>query len=120
MTDLAFVYIVQCADDTLYTGWSNNVGRRIEKHNSKKGAKYTRSRTPVRLVYFHTCANKIEAMQLEYKIKQLTRAQKMALIAQARNALLPACLQSPDWPALSFPLLKDDSHPRSNTALSKE
>jgi putative endonuclease len=93
MTDLAFVYIVQCADNTFYTGWSNNVAKRIEKHNTKKGAKYTRSRTPVRLVYFHTCANKIEAMQLEYQIKQLTRLQKMALIEQARNSLLPAVCQ---------------------------
>ena len=73
-------YIVECADRTLYTGWTNNLKKRIEKHNSGEGAKYTRSRRPVRLVYFELHATKEEAMQREYAIKKLSRMQKLELI----------------------------------------
>lgn len=76
----AYTYIVVCADGSLYTGWTNNLKKRMETHNAGKGAKYTRSRLPVRLVYFETFATKHEAMSREAKIKQLTRAQKLALI----------------------------------------
>jgi putative endonuclease len=73
------VYILMCADQTLYTGITNNLSRRIRQHNSKKGAKYTRSRTPVTLYTSFDCADKSAALKLEYSIKQLSRQQKLAL-----------------------------------------
>lgn len=75
-----YVYMVECVDNTYYTGYSNDVDQRILKHNSGKGAKYTRSRRPVRLVYKKLCNNKSEALREEVKIKKLTRKQKMNLI----------------------------------------
>ncbi len=72
-----FVYILLCADDTLYTGITNNLERRIEQHNEGKGAKYTRGRGPVTLVRSFECASKSEALKLEYKIKQLPREEKL-------------------------------------------
>jgi len=75
------VYIVRCADDTLYTGITTDLDRRIEEHNgSDKGAKYTRGRGPVELVYSAQCEDKAEAAKEEYKIKQLTRVEKLDLI----------------------------------------
>ena len=71
---------VRCADGTLYTGWTNDLKKRIKAHNSGKGAKYTKTRRPVELVYFEHFATKEEAMSREYHIKQLKRAQKQALI----------------------------------------
>ena len=75
-----YTYIVKCADGTLYTGWTNHLEERIRTHNSGKGAKYTRSRLPVELVYYEEYESKIDAMKREYAIKHLTRAQKEALI----------------------------------------
>ena len=75
-----YTYIVACADQTLYTGWTNNLEKRIAAHNSGKGAKYTASRRPVKLVYYETFDTKAEAMQREYAIKQLSREQKLKLI----------------------------------------
>lgn len=75
----AYVYMVVCADGTLYTGYTVDLERRIERHNAGMGAKYTRSRLPVRLVYSETCASSSEAMKREYAIKKLTRVQKLAL-----------------------------------------
>lgn len=75
-------YIVECADHTLYTGWTNDLKKRIKKHNSGEGAKYTRSRRPVRLVYYEVHESREEAMQREYAIKRLTRMQKLALIRE--------------------------------------
>lgn len=74
-----FVYILRCSDDTLYTGITNNLERRIEQHNEGKGAKYTRGRGPVTLVKYFECASKSEALKLEYKIKQLSREEKLKL-----------------------------------------
>ena len=76
-----YTYIVRCKDDTLYCGWTNNLEKRIESHNAGTGAKYTRYRGPVELVYFETYETKEEAMSREYAIKQLTRQQKLHLIA---------------------------------------
>lgn len=76
----AYVYIVRCADHTLYTGWTDNPIRRLRAHNEKKGAKYTKPRTPVQLVYLERCVNKGEALRREAAIKKLTRAKKEALI----------------------------------------
>lgn len=75
-----YAYIVKCADGTLYTGWTNDLEKRIEVHNSGNGAKYTRVRLPVELVYHETFETKEEAMSREYHIKRMTRQQKMKLI----------------------------------------
>lgn len=75
-----YTYIVRCADDTLYTGWTNNLEKRITMHNEKKGAKYTKSRTPVELVYFECFDTKEEAMSREFHIKKLSRKEKLDLI----------------------------------------
>ena len=76
-----YTYIVQCADGTLYTGWTNCLEKRLKAHNSgKNGAKYTKTKRPVTLVYYEGYATKEEAMSREYAIKQLTRAKKFALM----------------------------------------
>ena len=75
-----YTYILKCNDDTLYTGWTNNLEKRIKDHNDGKGAKYTKNRRPVELVYHEEFETKEEAMKREYAIKQLTRAQKILLI----------------------------------------
>ena len=76
------VYILLCADGTLYTGIAPDVKKRLQKHNEGKGAKYTRGRTPVELVYQEPYPNRAEASKREYQIKQLSRAEKLALIEQ--------------------------------------
>lgn len=78
----AFTYIVECADGTLYTGWTLDVEKRVIAHNQKLGAKYTRIRTPVRLVYKEKFPNKELAQKREYAIKQLSRQAKLDLIDQ--------------------------------------
>lgn len=75
-----YVYILRCEDNTLYTGWTNNLEKRIEAHSSGKGAKYTRARLPVKLVYFEEFDEKKSAMKREYEIKQLSREKKLKLI----------------------------------------
>ncbi len=75
-----YVYIVKCADGTYYTGYTNNLKRRIEQHNQGEGAKYTKGRRPVELVYSKEFDSKSEAMKREYKIKQLTRQKKIELV----------------------------------------
>lgn len=77
-----FVYILECADKTLYTGIAIDVEKRLSEHNGKngKGAKYTRYRTPVKLVYKKLRDSKGEALSEEYRIKQLSKKQKEALI----------------------------------------
>ena len=77
---VCFIYIVECNDNTYYTGWTNDLDKRINAHNLGKGAKYTKYRTPVKLVYFEKCDNKSNALKREYAIKQLTRKQKEQLI----------------------------------------
>jgi putative endonuclease len=74
------VYILECSDLTLYTGISNDVEKRIDTHNKKKGAKYTKTRTPVKLVYQQSFETKSLAAKEEWRIKQLTRNQKIILI----------------------------------------
>lgn len=75
------VYILQCADDTLYTGIATDVDRRLTEHNSsEKGAKYTRSRRPVRLVYREPFPDRSSASRREYEIKKLSRGKKLQLI----------------------------------------
>lgn len=76
-----FVYIVRCADGTLYTGYAVDTARRVDAHNAGRGARYTSGRRPVRLVYSESFATRGEALRREHQIKQLTRAQKDALVA---------------------------------------
>ncbi|MDN6232816.1 MAG: GIY-YIG nuclease family protein [Staphylococcus simulans] len=78
-------YIVRCKDDTLYTGYTNNVQARIEKHNAGKGAKYTKTRRPVVLLYQEGYETKSEAMKREYEIKTFTRTQKLQLIERGKQ-----------------------------------
>ena len=80
-----YVYIVRCRDQTLYTGWTNHLEKRIEAHNAGKGAKYTKARRPVELVYFETFDNKSEALKREYQIKQLKRSEKEKLILSKKK-----------------------------------
>ena len=75
-----YVYILSCSDNTLYTGWTNDLEKRINVHSSGKGAKYTRGRLPVKLVYFEKFNDKKLAMKREYAIKQLSREEKLRLI----------------------------------------
>ena len=76
-----YTYILKCSDNTLYTGWTTNLERRLATHNQGKGAKYTRTRLPVTLVYWETFDTKKEAMQREAAIKKLSRPQKERLIS---------------------------------------
>lgn len=75
-----YTYMVKCRDQSLYTGYTTDLDRRVQTHNSGKGAKYTRSRLPVSLVYYESYETKTLAMQREYEIKQLTRRKKLKLI----------------------------------------
>lgn len=75
-----YTYILKCKDDSLYTGWTNDLKKRIISHNAGKGAKYTKARRPVELVYYEEFQTKEEAMKREYAIKQLSRKEKEALI----------------------------------------
>ena len=78
----AYVYILRCRDESLYTGWTNDLEKRLEAHNSGKGAKYTRGRGPVTLVYSETLTTKEEALHRECAIKKMTKTAKLALIKQ--------------------------------------
>ena len=75
-----YTYLVQCSDSTYYTGWTNHLEARIQAHNAGKGAKYTKARRPVKLVYYETFETKSEALSREYQIKQLSRQEKEKLI----------------------------------------
>lgn len=82
-----YTYILHCADNTYYTGWTNDIKARLDAHNSGKGAKYTRTRGPVKLVYCHASQTRSEAQQLEYQIKQMSRLQKERLILAFQSLL---------------------------------
>ena len=75
-----YIYILRCADESLYTGWTNDLDRRLAAHNAGTASKYTRGRRPVELIYHETFSTKEEAMRREWAVKQLTRAKKLALI----------------------------------------
>jgi putative endonuclease len=79
-----FVYILCCADDTLYTGYATDVAKRLREHNGevniKAGARYTRGRRPVTLLYSEACSTRSDALKREHAIKQLTKAEKLRLI----------------------------------------
>ncbi len=75
-----YIYILKCSDGTFYTGYTHSLDHRVIQHNEGKGAKYTRGRLPVTLVYFEKYETKSEAMKREYQIKQLSREEKMKLV----------------------------------------
>jgi len=77
---MTYTYILRCADGTYYTGWTTDPERRLKAHNSGRGARYTRSRLPVAMVYVEQFKTKEEAMRRECSIKKLTRLEKQALI----------------------------------------
>lgn len=81
-----YTYLVKCSDSTIYCGWTNDLKKRIAAHNSGKGAKYTKNRRPVVLVYYEEFQTKAEAMRREAALKRLTHKDKLALIA-AHNPL---------------------------------
>lgn len=78
--DLSYVYMLRCADGTLYTGWTNHLPKRVEAHNRGKGAKYTKPRRPVTLVYYESFLTRQEAMSRECAIKRLSRKEKLRLV----------------------------------------
>lgn len=80
------VYLLRCADDSLYCGISNDVAARLATHNAGRGARYTRPRLPVVLVYAEACSDRSQAAQREAAIKRLARPAKLALIAAAPSA----------------------------------
>lgn len=82
---MPFVYIVRCADDTLYTGWAMDVTRRVAAHNAGRGARYTRMHGPVELVYIEEVRTRSDALKREHAIKGYPRAKKLALCQTARR-----------------------------------
>ena len=80
-----FMYVLLCKDQTFYTGYTVDLKKRIATHNAGKGAKYTRAKLPVELVYFEVYADKVAAMQREYEIKQLTKLEKEMLIDESED-----------------------------------
>ena len=77
-----YVYLVQCADGSLYCGWTTDLEERMAAHNSGKGAKYTRSRLPVKLVWFEALEDRHKALSREWHIKRMRREEKLALIRE--------------------------------------
>ncbi len=82
-----YTYILKCKDESLYTGWTNDIEHRIKMHNAGKGAKYTRGRGPVELVYLEIFDSKKEAMSQEARIKKLSRKEKLLLIESYQQEL---------------------------------
>jgi len=81
MNETHYVYMVRCVNNSLYTGYTKNVEQRIAVHNAGKGGRYTRAHRPVELVAFWQFITKRSAMQVEYKLKQLSREQKIAIVS---------------------------------------
>ena len=79
-----YVYLLKCADGTLYCGWTTDLPRRLLAHNAGKGAKYTRSRLPVELVYYEEYEDRTEALRREYRIKRMKREEKCRLLEKNR------------------------------------
>ena len=75
-----YTYMLRCRDNSLYTGWTNNIEKRLEDHNSGKGAKYTRGRGPLELVYREECENHSQALKRELAVKAMSREEKQSLI----------------------------------------
>jgi len=78
----AFVYVLRCADGSLYCGWTNDVDRRLEQHRTGRASRYTRSRLPVELAWSRQMPSRSEAMREEARIKRLSRADKLRLVSR--------------------------------------
>ncbi len=88
MHTMNYTYILKCKDGSYYTGWTNDLKKRLQAHNDGKGAKYTKYRRPVQLVYYETFKSKQEAMSREYAIKHLSRKEKEELIQDQALCIL--------------------------------
>ena len=80
-----YVYLLRCADGSLYCGWTTDLERRVKAHNTSKGAKYTRSRLPVELIYYEVYKDRSVALSREWHIKRMTREEKLQLIAGGKT-----------------------------------
>lgn len=89
---MAYTYMLECRDGSLYVGWTDDLEKRIRTHQAGRGGKYTRSRLPVRLAYFEELPDKSAAMSREWHLKRLTHQQKLALIDRAGQTLYNKCL----------------------------
>ena len=86
MNEDSFVYILKCKDNTYYTGWTNDIDKRLKAHNKGVASKYTRGRIPVKLVYLERLDNKSEGLRREASIKKLTRSEKEELIRNYQHS----------------------------------
>ncbi|HXB11213.1 MAG TPA: GIY-YIG nuclease family protein [Bacteroidia bacterium] len=82
-----FTYIVECSDKTLYTGTTNDIAERIAKHNEGTGAKYTKGRGPVKILYCHSFESRSEACKHEYELKQFSKTAKFDIIKSSHNEI---------------------------------
>ena len=89
---MAYTYMLECRDGSLYVGWTDDLEKRIRTHQAGRGGKYTRSRLPVRLAYFEELPDKSAAMSREWHLKRLSHQQKLALIDRAGQTLYNKCL----------------------------
>lgn len=85
MESIWYLYILRCKDGSFYTGITTNVEKRLEAHRSGKGAKYTRGRGPLEVIYSETCGSRSDALKREWEIKALTREEKMTLIVHTEQ-----------------------------------
>ena len=90
MTYMHFVYMVRCADGTLYTGYARDPERRTQVHNTGRGAKYTARRLPVALVYWELCSSRSAALKREHEVKRLARTEKELLALRLGDAATPS------------------------------
>ncbi|MBE7550456.1 MAG: GIY-YIG nuclease family protein [Anaerolineales bacterium] len=86
---MVYVYMVECADQTLYTGWTTDVARRLKAHNAGRGARYTQQRGPVRLVYLEELPDRRTALKRELQIKRMSRGDKLKLIEEGTVSSKP-------------------------------
>ncbi len=91
-----YTYLLRCADGSLYCGWTNDLEARLRAHNAGKGAKYTRSRRPVTLAYYEMYETKEEAMRREWKVKHMSRDEKLELIAAGPEKAAGVGIQAAD------------------------
>ena len=82
-----YVYMLECSDGSYYTGWTTHLRERVRTHNGGEGAKYTRSRRPVHLVYYETCSSRSDAMKREYAVKHLPRKEKERMVREAAERI---------------------------------
>lgn len=91
-----FVYILQCSDNSFYTGYTNNIDKRLQAHNAGKASKYTRTRLPVKLIYVEELATKSEALKREKQIKSFPRLKKEQLLHTSANRICPNYINDRD------------------------